>query len=149
VQTRLSPSRRSTRHWRSAAGALYQKLHGGLTNADLAPWASRDAGRHRLLRALSRNTALLDWLRFKATLVEELLAGFRRAMNEAGAAKMGLLPNAFPPPWTLASGMDFAQCAKHVSGFSVKLYTMHWPVMLRFYGDAILRAHPANSTKRC
>ncbi|MCC6540230.1 MAG: hypothetical protein IT162_21970 [Bryobacterales bacterium] len=126
-----------------AAGALYQKLHGGLTDADLAPWSSREGGRHRLLRALSRNPALLDWLRFKATLVEELLGGFRRAMNEAGAPKMDLLPNAFPPPWTLASGIDFARCAKHVSGFSVKLYTMHWPVMLRFYADAILRAHPA------
>ncbi len=127
---------------RRAASELYQLLHGGLEDAHLLPWAARDGGRCRLIRALSRQPALLAWLRFKSILVDELLGGFRRAMNEAGAQKMKLVPNAFPPPWTLASGMDFSRAARHSSAISVKLYTMHWPVMLRFYGDALLRANP-------
>jgi hypothetical protein len=122
---------------RDAAGALYRKLHGGLTTADLAAWTEADGGRYRLLRGLSNDPALLDWLRFKATLVGELLAGFRAALP----ARMELVPNAFPPPWSLASGMDYARAAKSSNAISVKLYTMHWPVMLRFYGDELMAAN--------
>ncbi|MEZ5350998.1 MAG: hypothetical protein R2762_00040 [Bryobacteraceae bacterium] len=132
---------------RRAASDLYQKLHGGLKDEDLTLWTEPDAGRHRLLRLLADRPALLDWLRFKATLVDELLGGFRRTMNEAGATRMELMPNAFPPPWTLPSGMDFGRAARHVTAFSVKLYTMHWPLMLRFYGDAILRTNPGLSDR--
>ena len=55
---------------------------------------------------------------------------------------MEMMPNAFPPPWTIASGMDFRRAARHSSAISVKLYTMHWPMMLRFYGDQIRDANP-------
>ena len=88
-----------------------------------------------------------EWLRFKAKLVEEMLAGFRRAMNAAGGEGMKMLPNAFPPPWTIPSGMDFRRVARHSDGISSKLYTMHWPMMLRFYGDQILEANPGLSDR--
>lgn len=128
---------------RRAAGALYTKIHGGLTNADLLPWAEADGGRYRLLHWLKDQPVLLDWLRFKAILAEELIAAFRKAMDEAGGKRIELVPNAFPPPWSLVSGLDYGRFAKNASAISVKLYTMHWPVMLRFYGDVILRANPA------
>ena len=60
---------------------------------------------------------------------------------------MELLPNAFPPPWTIPSGMDFRRVAKHSSAISCKLYTMHWPMMLRFYGDQILAANSGLSSR--
>src|SRR5262245_32186026 len=69
------------------------------------------------------------------------LFGFRRTMNEAGAQRMELVAHAFPPPWNLASGVDFSRSAPHVSGFCVKLYTMHWAMMLRFYADQLLSAN--------
>jgi hypothetical protein len=123
---------------RRAASALYQKLHGGLSNQDLIPWAEADGGRFRLLHLLKDQPALLDWIRFKSILVEELIAAFRKALDK----RYELVPNAFPPPWTLASGLDFERVGRHASAISVKLYTMHWPVMLRFYGDALQRANP-------
>jgi hypothetical protein len=132
---------------RRAANDLYQKLHGGLEDEDLTLWDEADGGRHRLLRLLADRPALLDWLRFKAVAVEELIAGFRKTMDDAGAKRMALMPNAFPPPWTLVSGMDFRRVARHSTAISVKLYTMHWPVMLRFYGDALLRANPGLSDR--
>ena len=58
---------------------------------------------------------------------------------------MQLMPNAFPPPWSIVSGMDYRRVARHSSAISVKLYTMHWPMMLRFYGDQILAANPGLS----
>lgn len=133
---------------RRDVGRLYEKLHGGLTDADLIPWAEdADGGRYHLLRLLSDYPGVAAWLRFKAALVEDMIAGFRSTMNEAGGQSMELLPNAFPPPWTIPSGMDFRRVAKHSSAISCKLYTMHWPMMLRFYGDQILAANPGLSSR--
>ena len=128
-------------------GALYTKLHGGLTDADLRPWAERDGGRYGLLRLLADHPGVADFVRFKATLVEEMLAGFRKTMNEAGGERMEMLPNAFPPPWTIASGMDYRRVAQHSTAISVKLYTMHWPMILRFYGDQIREANSGLSDR--
>lgn len=133
---------------RRDVGTLYAKLHGGLTDADLEPWAGdADGGRFHLLRLLADYPGVSAWLRFKAALVDEMIAGFRRTMNEAGGDSMELLPNAFPPPWTIVSGMDFSRVARHSTAISCKLYTMHWPMMLRFYGDQLLAANPGLSSR--
>lgn len=126
---------------RATAGELYEILHGGLRAEHLGVWSEPDGGRYRLLRGLAERPGLAEWLRFKAALVEELLSDFRRTLAEAGG-RIELVPNAFPPPFTLASGFDFARAARHAAAISVKLYTMHWPMMLRFYGEEILRANP-------
>ena len=133
---------------RRGVGALYDKIHGGLSDADLMPWAEdADGGRYHLLRLLSDHPGVGSWLRFKARLVEEMIAGFRRVMNQAGAARMELLPNAFPPPFTIVSGMDFTRVARFSTAISCKLYTMHWPMILRFYGDQILKANRGLSSR--
>jgi hypothetical protein len=132
---------------RQQASQLYRKLHGGLTDADLAAWLEPDGGRYRLAAALIDSPGLTDWLRFKAVLVEELLAGMRRVLTEAGGKEKELMPNAFPPPFNLASGFDFARAAPHCSAVSVKLYSMHWAMILRFYGDALRRANPKLDSK--
>ncbi len=132
---------------RRDVGALYNKIHGGLTDADLKPWAEdADGGRYGLLRLMSDYPGVSSWLRFKARLVEDMIAGFRRTMNQAGAEQMELLPNAFPPPFTIPSGMDFRRVARYSTAISCKLYTMHWPMILRFYGDQILAANPGLSS---
>lgn len=127
---------------RHQVGDLYRLLHGGLNRSHLIAWSEPDGGRYRLLRALADRPGVADFLRFKATLVEELLAGFRATLTEAAGSRMELMPNAFPPPFTLVSGMDFARAARHSSAISVKLYTMHWPMILNFYGAQIMKANP-------
>src|SRR5262245_56614916 len=121
--------------------ALYRKLHGDLTNADLNAWLDGDGGRYALARWMTKCPGVLELARFKAALVAELLAGFRRTMNEAATERMELIAHAFPAPWTLASGIYFARSADRVSGYCVKLYTMHWAMMLRFYADQLLAAN--------
>lgn len=123
-------------------GGFYKKIHGGLTDADLKIWGEGDGGRFELLRMLANQPGILEFVRFKATLVEELVAGFRRVMTDAGSADKEVMPNAFPPPWTIVTGMDFRRVARHASAISSKLYTMHWPMMIRFYGDRIMKANP-------
>src|SRR5262245_4200589 len=123
------------------ASALYRKLHGELTDVDLAAWLDDDGGRYALARWMMNYPGMVELSQFKATLVAELLAGFRTTMNEAGAARMELIAHAFPPPWNLASGIDFSGSRGYVSGYCVKLYTMHWAMMLRFYADQLLAAN--------
>ncbi len=132
---------------RGDVGALYRTLHGGLTDRHLEPWTEPDGGRHALLRLLADHPGVAEGVRFKATLVDELLGGFRAVMDDCGAANMQLMPNAFPPPFTIASGMDFRRAARHSAAISVKLYTMHWPMILRFWGDQIRDANPGLSAR--
>ena len=127
---------------RSAAAALYQHLHGGLSNSDLLTCAEAASISEARRRFLPEVDGLDEWTRFKAKLVESLHAGFRKAMTEAGAGHIELWSNAFPPPWNIFSGMDYRLVGQYSSAISVKLYTMHWPMMLRFYGDQLWQANP-------
>jgi hypothetical protein len=124
---------------RREAAELYGHLHGNLTDKELQSSA------FALLPFQSPSPGLQDLGRFKAALVTELLTGFRAALTAAAGSKKELVPNAFPVPFTFASGMDYRLAAKSVDGFSVKLYTMHWPMILRFYGDTLTQANPGIS----
>jgi hypothetical protein len=132
---------------RREAAELYTLLHGGLTDAHLSDWLEGDGGRFALVQRLLDRPGLADWLRFKALLSEELLEGFRRVLVQAGGPGKALIAHAFPPPFSLASGFDFARAARHCSGIAVKLYTMHWSMMLRFYGDVLRTANPRLSDR--
>ena len=122
---------------RKDAGELYSYVLGRLTDRDLETFLAGDGETFALLAAARKYPGFLDLCRFKAVLVDELLSGFRGALDQ----DKELVPNAFPRPFTIASGMDYSQAAKHSTGISVKLYTMHWPMIVRFYGDALLRAN--------
>ena len=130
---------------RSAAAALFQRLHGELTDRDLRICAEAGSPGEIRRRLLPESAGLEEWLEFKAGLVESLHAGFRQAMNEAGGERMELRPNAFPPPWNVLSGLDYGRVSRYSSALSVKLYTMHWPMMLGFYGERLHRANPGVS----
>jgi hypothetical protein len=127
---------------RSVALELYQFLHGQLRDEYLQPWLEADGNLHGLIRGLTHHRGLVDWLAFKATLVDELLSSFRETLTDVAGKRLELVPNAFAPPFTLASGFDFARAGKHSMAISTKLYTMHWPMILKFYGDALLAANP-------
>lgn len=119
--------------------ALYRLLHGGLTNRHLERWTADDGGREPLVRQLLDQPGLSDWLRLKSILVTELAIRLREALSP----RMELTFGAFPPPFTLVSGMNFGALAKYASAFHVKLYTMHWPVIFRFYGEQLKRNNPS------
>lgn len=126
---------------RKAAGALRTKLLGGLSPADLTRWTERDGGRFRLLQAFVDQPALRDWLAFKADLATGIVRTFREAIDAVAPGKQ-LVAGAFPPPWTLASGFSFARAAPLCDAVMVKLFTMHWAMMVRAWGDTLVAANP-------
>ena len=124
--------------------ALHGELRGALRDDDLARSLAADAP-YWLLRRLAARPGILAWLRFKAALSTRLLATYRRTLNEAAGGRIRFVPHAFPPPWSLISGFDYAAASAHCDGIGVKLYTMHWPMMLRGYGEALLAGNPGLS----
>jgi hypothetical protein len=95
------------------------------------------------VRFLQRHPGVLDWVRVKAAIVTRFIGACAETLREGSGGRIGLMPQAFPPPWTLASGFDYrAVAALGVTGIGVKLYTMHWPMILRAYADPILHLQP-------
>lgn len=82
-------------------------------------------------------TSCREWLRFKSAMVTQLLTRFNRTVREAGEGEKAFFPSAFPPPWNMLSGFDYTTASEQCQAVSCKFYTMHWPMMLRNYGDAI------------
>jgi len=87
------------------------------------------------------------WLDFKGDLVFNLLRRFREAMDESGGSNKVLFPNAFPPPWNHLSGFDYRKAGMIADEISCKYYTMHWPMMLRNYGESLREGNPLVSDK--
>jgi hypothetical protein len=128
---------------KSAVLRLYQTLHGGLTNAHLERSLQLDSGRDALLTTLIDHPGILDWLRFKGALVGELAKRLRDAIPPRIALTFGT----FPPPFSTVSGMQFSALAQYATAIHCKLYTMHWPVIFRFYGDVLNKANPGLDEK--
>lgn len=122
--------------------AFHRYLHGGLTSADLASFAGPDLGLYPLLQWLRDRPALLEWLRLKAELSADLIGDWRHAVRTFGGAEKELSANAFMPPFSLLTGLDFARAAAQCDSISAKLYTMHWALMVRFWGDELMEANP-------
>jgi hypothetical protein len=121
---------------------LYRRLHGSLTNADVEGLASADRGKHLLLETSLRSPELLEWLRLKSALSTDLLRDWREAVLEAGGPDKELSANAFMPPLSFLTGLDFAAAAGHAHSISAKLYTMHWALMVRFWGETLMAHNP-------
>ncbi len=75
---------------------------------------------------------------FKARLAAECAAAWRAAVP----GKQIVL-RSFPPPWTAISGFSFEAMAPFTDAISVKLFTMHWPMMVGSWTARLLRDNPA------
>jgi hypothetical protein len=64
-----------------------------------------------------------------------------------GRVDLKLSANAFMPPLTLLTGFDFARAGDWCDAASPKLYTMHWTVMVDFWGRQLL-AHNSGLDER-
>ncbi len=123
---------------RSDVARLYGDLHGNLTNDGVRRWLARDGGHSDLTSFLMDRPGVLEFLRFKAALVESFLRDMRAAIPKGKE----FIAHAFPPPFSLVSGLDFARASAIADGLAVKLFTMHWPMMLSFYAEQLVKANP-------
>ena len=127
--------------------ALYDYLHGSLRNEDLAAFASGDRGAGEGLALLRRFPGVFDWLRLKSALSVDMVSHWREILDATGRDGLKLSANAFMPPLTLLTGFDFASAGAWCDAASPKLYTMHWTVMVEFWGRQLL-AHNSGLDER-
>jgi hypothetical protein len=127
---------------RAEVAEFYCFLHGGLANADLRDFASPDRGKYTLAHLLARYPGVADWFRLKAALSTDLLRDWREAITAFGGPGKQLAANAFMTPFSHITGLDFAGAARHCDSVAPKLYTMHWSLIIKFWGDVLLARNP-------
>ena len=127
---------------RQDVGRLYDYLHGELADGDLIDWAGPDRGKFSLAQLLNHFPGVADWFRLKAALSTDLLRDYREAIQRHGGPEKELAANAFMPPFTQFTGLDLAGAAAHCQSIAPKLYTMHWSLIIKFWGDVLLGANP-------
>ncbi len=100
-----------------------------------------------LLELLQSYPGWLDLLRFKARSVVAFYRDVRQAMDEEGASDMALGANGWCPPFNRSSGMDYRALAKVCDSLRPKLFTFHWSVIPRWYGQTLLKWNPRLSER--
>ncbi len=139
--------------WASSAGfdfesirtdvqAFYELLHGGLNNEMLAACQHPGDLRFALHSLTNRSPGLFEWFRMKAALSLKSLADWRSALDDCGGGDLELSAHAFMPAYSLVTGFDFARGAQICHSISPKLYTMHWSLMVEFWGRPLLEQNP-------
>lgn len=127
---------------REAVAELYRLLHDGLSNDDLQG-LSESGDLHGWLSSRGLDLNLLkDWLSLKSMAVNALLMDAKATLGKYAPNGCKLIAHAFPPPWSALSGMHFERISNSCDGIAVKLYTMHWSMMLRYYLDQIHELNP-------
>ena len=124
---------------RTKAASQYKRFRESLTDADLKAYIQSPK---KLISDLQISD---DWVRLKSQIVSNLLRRYRNAMNESGGAQAELIPSAFPEPWNQLSGFDYTANSDIVDAISSKYYTMHWPMMMMNYSDALTEKNPSLS----
>lgn len=116
---------------------LYRTLHGQLRTKDVEALAGADRGAGEVLARLRQTPGVFEWLRLKSDLSVDMVRHWREALDATGL-DLKLSANAFMPPLTLLTGFDFARAGQYCDAASPKLYTMHWTVMVEFWGAQLL-----------
>jgi hypothetical protein len=113
--------------------ALGMWLDAGLSNDYLRSFIeTRDVN-----RLIADNPPIGEWLRMKAALSTDLIRDWHDIIRYVGPPGCELVAHAFMPPYSCLTGFDFKAAAKHCDAIAPKFYTMHWPLMVRFWANAI------------
>ncbi|MBT6767855.1 MAG: hypothetical protein HOA81_02550, partial [Opitutales bacterium] len=121
---------------REEAAVGYKRFRESLSDADLKAYIQSPK------TFISDLQVSDDFISLKSQIVSNLLLRYRNAMNEAGGKTKELIPSAFPDPWNQLSGFDYTANSEIVDAISCKHYTMHWPMMMKNYSDALTEKNP-------
>ena len=121
---------------------FYDYIHGELTNNDLAAFATAERSQFAILDFYNQFPGVAEWFRLKAALSSGLLRDWKDAITTFGGPDKELSANAFILPFSYVTGLSPALAAKSCDSISVKLYAMHWSLMVEFWASALLKANP-------
>ena len=121
--------------------AFWNRLH-RLTPGDLRRAADDADWPFALACGLLTYPGVADLLRFKAASVCGALAELRATLDAAGCGEVPLEVNGFAPPWCLITGMDYGTVGLIAGATRCKLFTFHWPLIVRWWAETLLAWNP-------
>jgi hypothetical protein len=77
----------------------------------------------------------------KREAVSRLLQTVRRSLDDVGGERRRLELQAFPPPFHTVSGFPLDALHGVADAVGIKLYTMHWPMIARFWASDLVAPH--------
>ena len=126
---------------RNSIQEVYTWLHRSVNSLELAKMASVD-GVAQVLSSYGWLEAVRSWLQMKKELVTSYVRRLREGIDSAGFESRKLVPHAFPPPFNHLSGLDYGEVGRYSDHIPVKMYTMHWAMIARFYLDQLTANSP-------
>lgn len=117
-------------HWQAAARAGTAQGAQAAGNVGQARQRLRDAGWDDFFTLNGAGAPLWASKRQSAG---QLLRGFRQALDSSANPNMALEPQVFPFPMSHWSGFDWRSVATTSAAVGVKIYTMHWPMIARYW----------------
>jgi hypothetical protein len=129
--------------WRTASG---RRCAGPAPSGTLAALRALDDSGFDAM--FDRGGVLAPLYDAKRTAARDLLAAVRAALDAVPGPRLRLEPQAFPPPFHQISGFPLASLGGIADAVGIKLYTMHWPMIARYWardllGDAKIADHDA------
>ncbi len=112
-----------------------------LTNADLDAGPDARDVPYPVAALRGDGQTLPDALAFRAEVAAGYLARLRDAGNGVGDG-VELVPITFPPPMSLLTGVDFKKYSQHADSVMIKFFTMHWPMIVTYWAQAITSMNP-------
>lgn len=126
---------------RTVVQDAYHWLHGSLSTDVITKCHSPEL-LEEVLESFGFIEGIKSWLALKRDLVTNYISRIHDGLVEAGFADKLLVPHAFPPPFNTLSGLDYGAVAPFADHIPVKMYTMHWSMIARFYLDQLSAANP-------
>ena len=126
---------------RAGVTEVYDWIHGKLSN-ELVTKLTDLESLQKEFSTLGFHEVMTQWLSLKQRLVTNYIGRIRRAMDASGFKEKLLVPHAFPPPFHRLSGIDYCEVGKFADHIAVKMYTMHWSMIARFYLDQLAHSNP-------
>ncbi|MEY3460458.1 MAG: hypothetical protein RLZZ03_111 [Pseudomonadota bacterium] len=78
----------------------------------------------------------------KRASVGTMLRTYRAALDQLPGPRRSLQPQVFPHPWSNWSGFAWDALGETADAVGVKLYTMHWPMMARYWARDLIGPTP-------
>lgn len=119
------------------AALLHGWLTGHMTLDDLTRFGRYESADSAIREILESRPGIAMACAFKSRISTECVAQFRAAVPGKE-----IVLRSFPPPWSQISGFSFSEMAPIADAICVKLFTMHWPMMVNSWANRLMRDHP-------
>jgi hypothetical protein len=113
-----------------------------LTDGKVSDLRSQARMPHLLGTSFEVVTALVDHLDLRSAVASSYLAKLRDAADSVRPG-VKLVPITFPPPISALTGADFEAYSASADATMIKFFTMHWPLIVTYWTEAITRANPS------